>query len=182
MELLMQLKRALDGLESSDLESRVRAVEDLSVCSSDIVEHVVKALELEQEAPHLIVERMGRFGSLAIAPLERLHQDTDDESLQFMTASALLYMGSIIGIPSLLAVVATGNPRLCMAATSLAAAQVSEAAKPIERALMECELSDSKTLECLSASLRELKHPLSENTRLRLSEVEPEWLRNSLLD
>ncbi|MFC9390306.1 hypothetical protein [Streptomyces venezuelae] len=181
MELSMRLERALEALESPDLESRVRAVEELASCSSGIVERVATAFESEREAPHLIVERMGRFGSLMIHPLERLHREASDGSFKLATASALLYMGSEAGIPTLMTAVVAGNPRLCMAATSLADAGVSEATIPIERAIIECELSDLKTLECLTSSLRVLKHPISERVRLHLAGVEPKWLRDSLL-
>ncbi|WP_030693336.1 hypothetical protein [Streptomyces globisporus] len=181
MELSMRLKSALDALESPDLESRVRAVEELAACSSDIVGRVAIAFESEREAPHLIVERMGRFGSLMIPPLEHLYREAGDGSFKLTTASALLYMGSEVGVPSLMAAVAVGNPHLCMAAMSLADAGVSQVATPIERALMECELSDIKTLECLTSSLRLLRHPISEKVRLHLAGVEPKWLRDSLL-
>ncbi|MFE8941583.1 hypothetical protein ACFYNX_29395 [Streptomyces sp. NPDC007872] len=180
MELSMRLKKALDALESSDLESRVRAVDDLAVCSSEIFERVAVAFKSEREAPHLIAERMGRFGSLMIPQLERVYREADEGGFKLMAASALLHMGSEVGIPSLMAAVVAGDPHLCMAAMSLAAAGVSEAATPIEKCLIECELSDVKTLECLTSSLRLLDHPISEETRIHLARVEPKWLRDSL--
>ncbi|MFF6873668.1 hypothetical protein [Streptomyces sp. NPDC012450] len=181
MELSTRLKRALEALESPDLESRVWAVENLSVCSSEISERVAVAFKSEREAPHLIVERMGRFGSLMIPPLERVYREADEESFKLMAASALLDMGSNVGISSLMAAVAARGSHLCMAAMSLAAAGISEAATPIEKSLIECELSDIKTLECLTSSLRLLNHPISGETRIRLAGIEPKWLRDSLL-
>ncbi|MFJ2582666.1 hypothetical protein [Kitasatospora aureofaciens] len=182
MELSTRVKHALDSLESPDLESRVRAVEDLAACSSVIVERVVASFETDEEARFLIFERLGRFGSLAVDPMERVYRETDNESVRLMSASALIYMGSAVGVPSLLGVIAAGNPNLCMAATSLSSAGVAEAAEPIENALLECDISDAKTLECLVSSLRRLKHSMPESVRLRLSEIEPKWLRDSLLD
>ncbi|MFD7964314.1 hypothetical protein ACFV5J_26285 [Streptomyces zaomyceticus] len=181
MELSWRLKNALIDLESPDLESRIRAVEDLAACSSAIAEHVAAAFEREEEAPHLITERMGRFGSLMIALMERVYREAGDEKRKLLSAAALLYMGSDVGVPSLLAATRAGSPDLCLAAAALSSAGVSEAVEPIENALLECELSDVKTLECLTASLRGLKHAMPETIRLRLSKVEPKWLRDSLL-
>ncbi len=182
MELSMEIERALDSLGAPDLESRVRAVEELAACSSAIAERVASAFATDEEARFLIFERLGRFGSLMVAPMERVHQEAGDEGLKLMAASALTYLGSNVGVPSLMGVLKVGNPHLCLAATALSSADVSEAADPIERALLECELSDSETLVCLVSSLRRLRDSLPESVRLRLAEVEPAWLRDSLLD
>ncbi|MFD4319853.1 hypothetical protein [Streptomyces sp. NPDC058548] len=182
MKLSMRVKDALDALESPDLESRVRAVEDLAACSSAIAERVAGSFEADEEARHLIFERLGRFGSLMVAPMERVYREAGDERLKLMSASALLHMGNSVGVASLLAAITAGNPNLCMAATSLSSTGVIAAAEPIENALLECELSDFKTLECLTSSLRRLKRETPERVRLRLSEIEPKWLRDSLLN
>ncbi|BBB00177.1 hypothetical protein RVR_10525 [Actinacidiphila reveromycinica] len=180
--LSTRVENALKSLGSPDLESRVRAVDELAACSSAIIERVVASFEADEEARFLIFERLGRFGSLAVDPMVRLYREAGDESVRLMSASALIYMGCPEGVPSLMGALAAGNPHLCMAATSLSSAGVSEAAGPIENALLECDISDVKILECLTASLRRLKHPLSESARLLLSGIRPQWLRDSLLD
>ncbi|MFJ1796631.1 hypothetical protein [Kitasatospora griseola] len=182
MELSKRVKGALDGLASSDLSSRVGAVEELAACSSAIAAHVAASFEVDEEARFLIFERLGRFGSLMIEPMERVYQQADDHSLKLMSASALLYLGSKVGVSSLMAAIRPEDPNLYMATISLASAGFSEAAEPIESALLECEISDTQTLECLVSSLRKLNYPMSDRVRLRLSEVEPKWLRDSLLD
>ncbi|MEV4433279.1 hypothetical protein [Streptomyces sp. NPDC049585] len=181
MELPERLEGALNGLASQDLASRVGAVEELAVCSSVIAARVATVFETDEEARFLVFERLGRFGSLMIEPMERVYRDAEDQSLKLMSASALTYLGSNIGVPSLMGAIADGNPDLCMAAIALSAAGVSEAAKPIENVLLECDLSDTQTVECLVSSLRRLKYSMSESARLRLSEIEPKWLRDSLL-
>lgn len=180
-ELPERVKNALGALDSEDLASRVQAVEELAACSSEVAASVAAAFEKDQEARHLIFERLGRFGSVIVAPMQRVYQEAVDEELKLMSASALLYLGSDIGVASLMTALTAGHPRLCTAAISLAAAGVAEAAAPVEQALAEVPLSDTKTLECLVSSLRQLGSPLSERTRLRLSGVEPGWLRDSLL-
>lgn len=181
MELSETIGHALAALGSPDLESRVRAVEDLASCSSAIAAHVAASFETDEEARFLIFERLGRFGSLMIEPMERVYREAGDQNLKLMSASALLYMGSSVGVSSLMAAIVAGNPNLCMAAIALSSAGVSEASEPIENALLECELSDAKSLECLVSSLRRLRYSMSESVRLRLSEIEPKWLRDSLL-
>ncbi|MER8181995.1 hypothetical protein [Kitasatospora sp. NPDC094015] len=181
MELSERVKDALDDLGSSDLESRVRAVEELAACSSTIAAQVAASFEGDEEARSLIFERLGRFGSLMLEPMEQVYQRADDQSVKLMSASALLYMGSKVGVPSLMAAIRPGDPNLCMATISLSAAGYSEAAEPIEGALLGCDISDARTLECLASSLRKLNHPMSDRVRIRLSKVEPKWLRDSLL-
>ncbi|WP_406180392.1 hypothetical protein [Streptomyces sp. NBC_01006] len=181
MELSENVEGALAGLASPDLATRVGAVETLAVCSSVIAEQVAALFEADEEARFLIFERLGRFGSLMVEPLEGVYRKAEDRSLRRMSASALTYLGSHAGVPSLMEAIAVGDPDLCMAAISLSSAGVSEAVGPIEGALLACDLSDTRTLECLVSSLRRLNHPMAENVRLRLSEVEPNWLRDSLL-
>ncbi|MFF0437484.1 hypothetical protein ACFYU9_35370 [Streptomyces sp. NPDC004327] len=182
MELPERVKRGLDGLASRDLASRVEAVEELATCSSDITARVASAFATSEEGRFLIFERLGRFGSLMIEPMERVHQEAEDQDLKLMSASALTYLGSKVGVPTLMGAIAAGNPNLCMAAISLSSAGVSEAANPIEEALLECDLADTRTVECLVSSLRRLKHAMSESVYLRLREVEPKWLRDSLIN
>ncbi|RSS83978.1 HEAT repeat domain-containing protein [Streptomyces sp. WAC06614] len=182
MDVSERVERALAGLAVQDLECRVRAIEELAACSSIIAGHVASAFEEDEEARFLIFERLGRFGSLMIEPLERVYREAGEPGLKLMSASALTYLGSYEGISSLLEAIKAGNPNLCMAALSLSAAGVSEAVAPIENVLLECDLSDVQALECLVSSLRRLNHPMSENVRLRLSLIEPKWLRDSLLE
>lgn len=181
MELSERVTRALDGLGSQDLASRVNAVEELATCSSDIAGRVASLFEADEEARFLIFERLGRFGSPMVKHVERIYRESKDPDLRLMSASALIYMGSNIGVPSLMAAVEAGNPKLCMAAISLSSAGVSEAAAQIEDVLLECDLSDVQTLDCLTTALRRLKHQVREEVRHRLSQVEPTWLRDSLL-
>jgi HEAT repeat protein len=181
MELSGRVKRALDGLASQDLAFRINAVEELAECSSDIAGRVASLFEADEEARFLVFERLGRFGSPMVKHVERMYRESEDSDLRLTAASALLYLGSNVGVPALMAAVEAGNPNLCMAAISLSSAGVSEAASPIEDVLLECDLSDAQTLECLTAALRRLKHQVREDVRHRLSQVEPTWLGNSLL-
>ncbi|MEV6733074.1 MULTISPECIES: HEAT repeat domain-containing protein [unclassified Streptomyces] len=181
MELSENVEGALAGLASPDLATRVGAVEALAVCSSAIAAQVAALFETDEEARSLVFERLGRFGSLMVEPLEDVYRKAEDQGLRRMSASALTYLGSDAGVPSLMAALAAGDPDLCMAAITLSSAGVSQAAGPIEEALLACDLSDTRTLECLVSSLRRLNHPMAENVRLRLSGVEPGWMRDSLL-
>jgi hypothetical protein len=182
MDLPQRVNNAVEALTSGDLESRIGAVEELAACSSDIAGRVATVFEADEEARFLVFERLSRFGSVMITPMERVYLSAKEENLKLMSASALLYLGSNIGAEQLMAAIRAGHPNLCMAATSLTSAGILEAAEPIEHALLECDLSDTAVLECLASSLRRLEYPMSESVRSRLLEIEPKWLRDSLLD
>jgi hypothetical protein len=113
--------------------------------------------------------------------IERTYREADDPDLVVLSATALIHMGSKVGVPSLMAAIDVGNPNICLAARALAAAGIHEAADLIEDALLVCELSAVHVLECLAAALRRLDHHMREDVRIRLSSVEPEWLRISLI-
>ena len=181
MELSLRVKHALDALESPDFWSRAQAVEDLAACAVAIAERVASAFAADEDARWVIAERLGGFGSLMLEPMERVYREADDEGLRQMTASLLLRMGSSVGVPSLMRAVEPGNPHLLTAAAALSRAGISEAAELIESAILECDLSDFKALDILVSSLRDLNVRMSEPVYLRLSRVEQEWFRDSLI-
>jgi hypothetical protein len=181
MDIPEGIRKSLESLEETSLGSRVRAVEELARYSQAIASRVAALFEDDEEARPLVFERLGRFGSLMVEPMERVFRDAADETLKHKSASALLYLGSDIGASLLLGAVRVGNPYCCMAAISLSAAGIVESAALIDEAIIGCELSDTKTLECLTSALRSMNHPMSEQALSHLSTVEPAWLRHSLL-
>ncbi|MFE6384528.1 hypothetical protein [Streptomyces roseolus] len=181
MEPVIRVDGALKDLKASTVELRVQAIEELATYCSEIVEQVAQSLESQEDIRHLILERIGNFGSLMIGPLERIYHETQDDRLRITSAVALLRLGSTTGVPSLMAAVEAGSSDVCLGAVALSDAGVSEAAESIERAVLAAELEDAKTLECLVSSLWRLKSPLSDRVRHRLSGVEPKWFRESLL-
>ncbi|MEV8532140.1 hypothetical protein [Streptomyces sp. NPDC051211] len=180
-ELVQRVAEGLARLESADLETRVRAVEELARCSEAIVDRVAQVAAKDEDARFLVFERIGRFGSLSVAAVERVYREAEDASLRLMSASVLLEMGNRAGVPDLMAALGDQGDRLWTAALSLSDAGIAEAAGPIEEALLACDLADTRMLDCLATSLRRLRKPLPERVQERLSCVEPAWFRDSLL-
>lgn len=180
-ELAPKLAEVLRGLASPDVAARVSAVEDLAHIANQIVDRVLDEFAKPGPARYLIFERLGRFGSLVVEPLEQLLVRSDDQELRVLTAAALLRLGSRSGVEVLLDSVRADDPQVCLAVRVLADSGTKEAAAKIEAALYQCDLTNTSVVECLVAGLRLLGDPLSDGVRARLQLVEPAWLRDSLL-
>lgn len=120
---------ALARLESRDLEHRVRAVEDLGHIMNRVIDRVIDEFAEPGPSRFLIFERLGRFGSLMVDPLEQLLERSGDadQELQVLTAAALLALGSPLGVQVLLREVRPNQPFVCLAARILANAGIAEA-------------------------------------------------------
>jgi hypothetical protein len=175
------LAEALIRLETESLQDRIGAVEDLGHVANRIVDRVIEEFEQPGTARFLIFERLGRFGSLILDPLEQLLNRADDRELRVLTAAALLSQGSELGLQDLLATIDPNDELVCVAVRTLSRCGVEEAIPRIEKALIECDVAGTSTVECLAAALRVLGRPLNHAIRRRLQAIEPEWLRDSLL-
>jgi HEAT repeat protein len=180
-DLSTELAVALELLASQDLESRLGAVEDLANIANRVVDRVLEEFAKPGPARYLIFERLGRFGSMAVDPLEQLLQRSEDRELQVLAAAAVLSLGSEAGVQVLLDAVRADDPLVCVAVRVLANAGVVEAAPRIENAIYHCDLSRTDVVECLVAGLRRFADPLPDGVRVRIRAVEPAWLRDSLL-
>jgi hypothetical protein len=180
-DLASELAAALRELASTDFVERVSAVEQLAHVSNKIVDKVLEELARPGSARYLIFERLGRFGSLIVEPLEQLLVRSDDHELRVLTAVALLSLGSRAGLEVVLDAVRADDPLVCVAARVLADTGVDEAQPRIEEAVYQCEISNTAVIECLVAALHQFNDHLSEGIIARLQLVEPVWLRESLL-
>jgi hypothetical protein len=182
-DLSADLDAALARLASRDVEHRVGAVEDLGHIMNQVIDRVVEEFAEPGPSRYLIFERLGRFGSLVVEPLEQLLQRSADadQELRVLTAAALLSLGSRAGVQALLRAVQPGEPLVCLVARVLADAGIVEAAAVIEDSLYQCDLSRTEIIECLAVALRHFADPLPDGVRARLQAVEPAWLGDSLL-
>ena len=180
-DLPTELTRALRRLSSDDIDERVGAVEDLAHISNRAVDQVVEAFEAPGAARFAIFERLGRFGSLAVDPLEQLLTRTQDSELQVLASAALLALGSRVGVGVLLEAIRADHEYKCVAARMLSDAMVDEAEPVLRQAILERRSDDQSALECLVVALRRLSGSLPEDVRVSLNAVEPAWLRDALL-
>jgi hypothetical protein len=171
----------LRALESPDVATSVRAVEDLGDITKEIVDRVLEAFAEPGPARYLMFERLGRFGSLVLHPLGQLLTRSDDHELCVLAAVALLSLGSRAGVEVLLDSVRADDPYVCLVVRVLAQSGIQEAAARIEEAIYECDVRNTAVIECLVVGIRGLRESLPEGVRARIQRVEPEWLRESLL-
>jgi hypothetical protein len=181
-EINDELSAALRQLDSADLEQRVRAVEALAHIGNRIIDRVIEEFAKPGPTRNLIFERLGRFGTVAIEPLEQLLWQTDDHELKILSAAALLHLGSQAGIRVLFDAVTPDEPLVCIAVHALSEAGVTEAAARIENAIHQSDLSQTDVLECLVSGLRRLTGSLPTDVQERLRAVKPAWLRDSLIN
>jgi hypothetical protein len=180
-DLAAKLADVLRELESPDSAARVAAVEDLAQIANQIVDRVLEEFAKPGPARYLIFERLGRFGSLVVEPLEQLLVRSEDQELQVLTAAALLSLGSRAGVGVLLDAVRVDNPYVCLAVRVLADRGIAEAATRMEEAVYQCDITETALVECLVGGLRCLVDPLPDGVLVRLQSVEPAWLRDSLV-
>ena len=169
---------ALANLQSEDIESKIRAVEYLAIQTQVLVDAVVEHLQDPEPARYLIFERLVRFGSLAVAPLQRILSESKDGDTRTLAAAALAFLGSRAGESNLLGAVRWGDPNLCVAVKALAEAQAPSAIPLIEEALRHGQIDEatSGTIECLLSGLKRLGAPVPEDILDRLRRAEPAWL------
>ena len=179
--LPQRLATALDQLDSGDLEVTVGAVDELAVVVNGIVDRIIDDFEKPGAARYMIFERLSRFGTSVVDPLEQLLNRTGDPEVRTLTAAALLANGSQAGLQDLLRSVRADDPLVCIAVRVLTMAGIVRVAELIEVALLECDLKETDILACLVDGLRNLGRPVPGRVGDRLQSVEPSWLRNSLL-
>jgi hypothetical protein len=79
------------ALRSSDLSVRIPAVERAARCGADHVEEVVELLDRFPEDGYFVLERIGRFGEAAVAPLLRLHAAARNPQIRLLATLGLAH-------------------------------------------------------------------------------------------
>jgi HEAT repeat protein len=176
----MDITNALKDLSTDDPERILPAVDFLASSLAEVVDEVVRGLE--GPAGYLVYERLGRFGSLAIRPLERLLEESMDGEARIFAAAAALMLGSTRGLAMLLDALTTQNPYACVAASALSRAGRVEALPVLYATLQSQELQDTNVIECMVAAVKHLGGALPNHVRDRLRTIEPKWMSAGWLD
>lgn len=182
MNLVNKIEKSLKRLKSTNIESRLHAVEELATCSSEIAQKVAQTYARYPESRFLISQRFELFGNEIVPHLRDVYEEAEDFSLKFHSATALLRLGDNTGIPTLITALREKQEYLCQAATALADSGVEEAVNDIESMLLTCDLSDERNLLCLTSCLRKLGRENTPTVREHLMKVRPRWLREALLN
>ncbi|MBW5482299.1 hypothetical protein GPJ59_10490 [Streptomyces bambusae] len=179
--LVQRFAGAVVGLESCEIATCIRSVEELARCVAELVDRVADVAVQDEDVRFLVFERIGRFGSLAVPAVERVYREAQDADLRLMSASVLLDMGSSVGVPDLMEALGERGQPLYTGALSLSAAGIEAAAGPIERALLATDPTDTATIDCLTLALCNLGGRVSPAVIEHVSAVEPDWRRNAFL-
>ena len=174
-----RIDQALVDLRGEDPDQKLLAIEYLTKLPQALVDVVVPHLEDLDGFEFVLFDRLGRFGSLAIAPLEQLLRESSDRDTRMLSAAALEFLGSRAGESVLLDAVRWGDAYVGLAAMALADDRVLSAIPLIEEALRQAPI-DSTTqpiINTLLTSLKKLGTSVPEDIRERLQNAEPAWLR-----
>ncbi len=174
-----RIDRALADLRGEDPDQKLLAIEYLTKLPQALVDVVVPQLEDLDGLEFVLFERLGRFGSLAIAPLERLLRESSDRDTRLLAAAALEFLGSRAGESVLLDAVRWGDPYVGLAAMALADARMPSVIPLIEDALRQAPIDHTTQpiINTLLTSLNKLGASVPEDIRDRLRQAEPAWLR-----
>jgi HEAT repeat protein len=134
-------------------------------------------------ARHLVYERLGRLGSVAIQPLERL-LDHPVPEVRFYAASALLELGVRRAESLVLEQVRWESPYLCLATHALGKAKVNEVVPVAIAILRTAELSTEHwpEIQCLVATIEAFDEPIPNEIQERIGKVGPSWLHSQWVD
>jgi HEAT repeat protein len=170
-------------LDSTDPEVKLRAIDNFGEAVQSLVDQVVNHLADPEPWRYLVLERLPRFGTLTLAPLERLLRESTDQDVRLVAAIGLLGLGSNTPVSIVLDAVRTDEPYLCMAVRVLARQRISAAIPLIEQVLRTYDISQQTqpTISCLLDALQLLGADVSDDFRQRLCSVKPDWLRLGLL-
>jgi hypothetical protein len=168
----------LEKLKSSDLETKIVALDNITADVSKIVHEAVNALNDEENA-YFVAERLVRFGSLAIVPLEAILQKSSSVEVQELAALVLAQVGSKTGVPILLQAVLSSKNFPCLAAGQLAHAGIREAKDNLItriRSITPIKPSDTDVILCLCRSLKTLGFEIPDDIVARFTAPDAEMI------
>src|SRR5262245_7907862 len=88
------------NLDNLSPDVQIQALEELSQAVVVLVEKAVNTLKSSPH-PFLVAERLNRFGSLVIEPLETLINSDVSSETKILASLVLLQVGSRVGLPYL---------------------------------------------------------------------------------
>lgn len=164
----------IEDLESLEVEKQVLAVEK----AGEIVNFLaVKTVDAFRRSPHRfpIAERLYSLGSLVVTPLEKLLKESDNLETSILASVILLRFGSKVGVSCLLDAIAKDEEYPSLAASSLAAAGIKEAIKPMINRLRCCDLKQVDLAIGLLSALEDLGSGIPSDLRDRLTGEDVPW-------
>jgi len=173
------LDQELEWLKSANAAEQIPALEAVVELTSYAVQQAVNALEGPH--PFLVAERLHRFGTVAIPPLEIMLRNTADPETRILAALVLLQLGSRLGVPCLLEGIHTSPNYACLSAKHLAQSGIAEAADVAIQRLRVCRLDEIDLILCLIDCLKTLNREIPADIRDRLTGADvPRLLRLGL--
>lgn len=172
-----KISRAIDGLDADGLDIQSRSIEEIHEVFVDVIERILTLFE-STDNPYLVAERMSRFGSIVIAPLERLLDRITDDERRALASLVLLSLGSQKGIGFVIRELIEGRPYEGLAAKILMSTgnpRTADALITRLRSFSREEFADLKNSVLLGQYLqylRTLGHELPDDLSLKLKAAE----------
>ena len=168
------VEHLVKDLDSQQIEKQVLAIEKIAEVIDFLVVTVVETLENCND-PFVIAERLYRFGTLAIPPLEKLLKKSKKSEVSIFAALALMGLGSKVGIPKLLNYITKNEKYAYLISRHLAIEGIKEATEPILNLLRNCEINRVEEIITLIEALNKLNTTIPLDIYERLNNPDTPW-------
>lgn len=169
-----KLKSLIKDLNSQKIDKQITAIEEIEQIIEFLVVKVVGTLEKSND-PFFVAQRLSCFGSIAVAPLEKLLTKSKKPEVSNLAALVLLGLGERSGVPRLLKVINKKEKYAYLAAKNLAAEGIRESIQPIVSLLRECNTEKVEEIITLLESLDDLDFKVPLDIYNRLNEPQVPW-------
>jgi hypothetical protein len=196
--MIGEVRGLVGRLRDRDLAERYAALEQLQTalaagpgegetkraweaCVQDAAAAAVRCLQNERDAKFPIWRLVVLLGPCTVGPLEEMLVADPDPGNRVLAAAGLLRYGREAGVDILLEAIANRSEWMFVAARSVSEHGVDAAVPLIEAALAETPITESEKVTALVEALVRMGRDVPREAWLRMQEVEPAWLRESLL-
>jgi hypothetical protein len=173
----------VERLRNGQLPEQVAALDKLNDFFRAVIDISIEKLKTSSQ-PLFIAERISKFGTLALEPLESAFAEDLDPPVKIHVAALLTQLGSAIGVESLLHEIKRAGEHQLLATISLAKAGIKEACSVIIERLSSLgsdfytKSENGPFINTYLIALEMLKEPLPQDLRTRFTSPEvPQSIR-----
>jgi hypothetical protein len=167
----------------NEVEKQVGALEKAAQLSSFLAQEAVNAFEKSDKTRFLVAERLQRFGSLIVEPLENLFSRTTDPEVRTLSGLVLLKLKSSVGVEWLMKALSHDRQYACVIGRYLIDAGIDGVETVIVERLRNFRSDEVDLVLCFLDLLAALNYTLPADIRQLMSaDSSPEKLRHFLAE
>lgn len=175
------IQNLIGTLKSSQLEDKLRAIDQMVDIANLLAKESVKALE--QDSGRLfIAERLHRFGSIVMPDLEDLFNKSEKEEVRILAALVLFQLGFRQGIPYLKEILQGSSEYVPLIALRLTETEEQEFAEVIINRLRSAQDAENDIIVALLSSLKNIKVGLPPDLKERFSSSDVPWQVRTMVE